>query len=171
MSSKIPETTDKIKKKLSFSDVKPSYHRTAKPVSQQGGGILIDPHTEQVVHVEGMPQQQTSELAQQDTVLPAYHYNNMPSIHPTDELNPQLNPITTSQQNAVPAKQLTGEPSGSLDNKKKGTYYLTEKAAKQMDEMFIKSIASGKKKDKSVLICEAIELLYEKEYRNMVMPW
>ncbi len=48
---------------------------------------------------------------------------------------------------------------------RKFTFYLTEKAARQMDEMFISYIAVDKKKDRSVLICEAIELLYKSDLK------
>ncbi len=75
----------------------------------------------------------------------------------------QFDSETLNQSNGLKIDQLAGETVNQFEIKKKATYYLTEKAHKQMNELFIKGIAAGKKKDKSALVCEAIKLLYQKE--------
>lgn len=164
MSSKIPETTDKIKKKLSFNDVKPSYQHSGKPSNQRAAGVLIDPqvYNEQEVN-------QTHETACQQTGETAQQKNDYLFNHQANILDNQYNGISFHQSN-FHSNNMTNHSSDEsamkLEGKKKATYYLTDKAAKQMDDMFIKSIAARKKKDKSALICEAIELLYQKEFNQ-----
>jgi hypothetical protein len=54
-------------------------------------------------------------------------------------------------------------PNGKLQYNRKVTLYLTEDMYKAFNDIYAKRILDNNKTDKSVLICEAIELLSEKE--------
>lgn len=158
MSSKIPEATDKIKKKLSFNDVKPVYQLAVETAGQKECAFSS---LDKVELGESLVCQQNS--------MSAIGYNSLPLDHKEDVAVHQSNINQTSLLVSHPASEEVNhinskcESMTAIEAKKKATYYLTEKAHKLMDEMFIKSIAMGKKKDKSALACEAIELLYQKE--------
>jgi hypothetical protein len=161
MSSKIPEATDKIKKKLSFNDVKPVYQQAVNITKQEED--LFPPSDE--VNRDDLPvYQQNSKPANEHASLPLNHKESVTASHSIERLDEQPSSLV-NQSTSIEVSHIDSEcePMTPIEVKKKATYYLTEKAHKLMDEMFIKSIVMGKKKDKSALACEAIELLYQKE--------
>jgi hypothetical protein len=161
MSSKIPEATTKIKKKLSFDDVKPVYQSVIEQAEQQEW-ILTSLEQEKSKQDLTLCQH-TSELVDKQTGLTVNHIDIKAVNHFDNKQVDNQDGLPVSQINSKEVKHLDGEPATQNEMKKKATYYLTERAHKLMDEMFVKSILNGKKKDKSVLICEAIELLYQRE--------
>jgi viroplasmin and RNaseH domain-containing protein len=120
MSSKIPETTDRIKKKMSFSDVK----------SRSNKEFVV--------------------------------FEN--EVTDTQEPVEQHNSITVQQINSENAYHHTSEPVSEV--KRKATFYLSEKAFKQIEDLYIKSLIAGKKKDKSSLVCEALDLFHQTKSSN-----
>lgn len=68
-----------------------------------------------------------------------------------------------SLQEVIPSIQQESKLSG---DKKKITVYLSQEAFKKFNEMCSRSILECGKADKSILICEAIELLHEKKNKS-----
>jgi hypothetical protein len=145
MSFKIDDATTKIKKKLSFTDVRTDYKLDNSIIEETS--LLFSPlESDSKIN----DQENNSELI--NTNMPANCFN--------DKVVSQFDSNSSKQEENKDCEL----PVSQLESKKKATYYLTNKAAKQIDEMFTSSILTGKKKDRSTLICEAIEILYQKEF-------
>ncbi len=60
------------------------------------------------------------------------------------------------------------EATATRRNKKKikATIYLTEEAEQAFTELYIHRLRKDRKIDRSIIACEAIQAMYEKEYKG-----
>lgn len=101
-----------------------------------------------------------------------------------------LDDMTTSHTEVISAVNTAVQPNGYVDEEKnikenliiqqnvqqyskpqytkKMTLYLTEELYKSFNDIYAKRMLEGRKTDKSVLICEAIQLLVEQESFNKI---
>jgi hypothetical protein len=170
--STISQVSKNLKKKLSFEDYAPQVNKNQKD-SESKGNVADNCQQDSL-----LVSQLNSKMANQSTDVPSEQYydgkmvkqqDSIPVKHLTGKTAEQRNSLPVSQHVVSPSKRYTSKTASHSTSKSsntekiKATYYLTAQEHQALMEIYIQRLQGNKKTDKSALIGEAIQLLYEKE--------
>lgn len=75
--------------------------------------------------------------------------------------------ITSNQQNVYEMSSQVATQSNRCKKKIKTTIYLTEEAEQAFTELYILRLRKDRKTDRSLIACDAIQALFEKESNQL----
>jgi hypothetical protein len=143
-------------------------HQTNNPTKQQSIKPTILIEQENIQQAERLAFQESNQPVNQQASKPASQQPNKSEID-NKQVDTQQAEHIVEQQNNKPETQYAPRFSNVTVEKekiiygKKMTFYLSQELYDAFHEVYAKRMLQGRKTEKSMLLCEAIELLYRNE--------